>query len=212
MLRALILCGWLCLVAGLAQAQHDGTMAGLPRIVNYKPGYYQLANGGWQAGEMYLETSGQLRVRPAESKATSIYQPGQVAAFVLKADTFGVVRNVTMPSRRLAAAFAQQLYHYGHFTAFKLDHRYIGEGDTTFGSNTVVPAGEVELVLQPATGDAVIVPAGRGAFTSTMLPLVGDCPELATQITKGKVGRQHMRQILQTYARWQKANSQSVTQ
>lgn len=207
----MLLCTVAYLKPNLAQAQYTSNGAGLPRIVNYHDGAYQLPDGTWQMGQLYLETSGQLRVRPLESKATTVYQPGQVSAFVLKSDTFGTVRNVNMSYRRIPAAFALQLYRYGQYTAFKLDHRYIGEGDHTFGSNTVVPAGAMDLVLQPIIGDAVRVPTARGAFTRTMLTLIGDCPELAAQITKGKLGRQHMRQIVQTYARWQQANLQPAT-
>ncbi|UOQ76026.1 hypothetical protein MUN84_15590 [Hymenobacter sp. 5516J-16] len=137
----------------------------------------------------------------------NVYQAGELKAFVLKTDTFGVVRNVSMPSQRLSAAFAQKLYQYGQLAAFKLDHRYTGASGPGFSDELVAPTGAMDLVLQPVTGDAVVVPAGRAAFIRTMLPLVGDCPELAAQITKGKVGRQHMRQILQTYASWQKLNS-----
>ncbi|MCB2379910.1 hypothetical protein LGH70_20105 [Hymenobacter sp. BT635] len=208
---ALLLCAGVCLAVTPAQAQYTSGGAGLPRIVNYHDGAYQLADGHWQTGQLYLETSGQLRVRPIDSKATTVYQPGQVEAFVLKTDTFGTVRNVDMSYRRIPAVFAQRLYRYGQLTAFTLDHRYMGEGSQLLGSNTVVPAGAVDLVLQPAVGDAVVVPAGRRAFTQTMLALVGDCPELAAQITKGKVGRQHMRQILRTYARWQQAGSAQPT-
>ncbi|GGG52315.1 hypothetical protein GCM10011378_30660 [Hymenobacter glacieicola] len=141
-----------------------------------------------------------------EGEAT-VYQAGELKAFVLKTDTFGVVRNVSTPSRWLSAAFAQKLYQYGQLVAFKLDHRYTGASGPGFSDDIGAPTGAMDLVLQPATGDAVVVPAGRAAFIRTMLPLVGDCPELAAQITKGKVGRQHMQQILQTYARWQKSTS-----
>lgn len=196
--------------ASIAQAQHSGTV-GLPRIVNFKPGFYQLADGSWQAAELYLETSGELRVRPVDAKYATNYRPGQVEAFVLNTDTFGVVRKLNTSSQWLEAVFAQRLYHYGQFTAFKLDHNYTGEGDYTFTSNPVVAAGNAELVLQSAAGDAVIVPTGRSHFAKTMLPLFGNCPELADKITRGKLGRQHTQQILQTYARWQQNTTPSAT-
>ncbi|OWP63588.1 hypothetical protein CDA63_08380 [Hymenobacter amundsenii] len=193
-----------------AQTYSSGTV-GLPRIVNFKPGFYRLTGGDWQAAELYLETSGELRVRTAGAREATYYRPGQVEVFVLKADTFGVVRRLNASSRWLEAVFAQRLYRYGQFTAFKLDHSYTGEGDYSLTRNPVVAAGIAELVLQPPTGDPVIVPTTRGAFTRVMLPLFDDCPELADQIRRGKVGRQHTRQILQTYARWQQANPRPAT-
>ncbi|WP_354581346.1 hypothetical protein [Hymenobacter sp. UYP22] len=174
------------------------------------PGACQLADGRWQSGKLRLEPSGHLRIQPAEGES-NVYQAGELQGFVLKTDTFGVVRNVNTPSQRIAAAFAQKLYRYGQFTAYKFDPRYMGATETFLGLETANPSYAMDLVLQPATGDAVLVPTGRNAFTQTMLRLVGNCPELATQITKGKLGRQHMRQILQTYAHWQQANPQSAT-
>lgn len=174
------------------------------------PGACQLADGHWQSGKLRLEPSGHLRVQPTEGES-NVYQAGEIQSFVLKTDTFGVVHNVNTPSRRMAAVFAQKLYQYGQLTAYKLDLRYTGVTETFLGMDTATPSYAMDLVLQPAAGDAVVVPTGRAAFTQTMLSLVGNCPELATQITKGKLGRQHMRQILQTYARWQQANPQPAT-
>ncbi|MFD2786355.1 hypothetical protein [Hymenobacter rubripertinctus] len=196
------------LATGLARGQGVIPVGTLPRIVVFKPGAYQLANGGWQPGQLFLEATGQLRVRQPDSKVATTYGPGEVTAFVLEADTFGVVRGVALTARRrLSAVFAQRLYHYGQMTAYKLDYRFVNTGASlaTYG-----PGGS-DLVVQPATGDAVIVPAGRGSFTQAMLPLVGSCPALADQIAKGKLGRQHTRQILQTYARWQQTTAEAAT-
>lgn len=202
----LLLLGW-GFGGGRVQAQtYSSGSVGLPRIVNFKPGSYQLAGGEWQPAELYLETSGELRVRPAGTKQVTNYRPGEVEAFVIKTDTFGVVRRLDMPAQWLDVVFAQRLYRYGQFTAFKLDHNYTGEGNYLLTRNPVVAAGVAELVLQPPTGDAIIVPTGPKKFVKVMLPLFGSCPELADKISRGKVGRQHTPQILQTYARWQQTN------
>ena len=205
-MRLALLPAILGLAIGVAQAQTGIPMGTLPRIVNFKPGSYQLADGSWHLGQLFLETTGQLRVRQPESKVSTNYSPGEISAFVLEADTFGVVRGINITARRrLSAVFAEQLYHYGRITAFKLDYRFVGAGESLFGNIATVAPGGADLVLQPIEGDAVIVPTSRGKFTEVMTPLFGDCPELADQIRKGKVGRQHTRQILQAYARWQQA-------
>lgn len=171
-------------------------------------GTYQVDGGTWQEGLLYVNTPDQLKVLSKDRKDTTIYKAGQVKIYVTGRDTFEVVRNLKTKKGALETAFAHRLYRYGQLTAFKVPKRLLLFGEPNVNG---YPATALELVVQSTTGDAVVVPVGRRAFIEAMLPLVGNCPELATQISKGKLWREDMRQILQTYARWQQANPQSAT-
>ncbi|RYU81562.1 hypothetical protein [Hymenobacter persicinus] len=190
--------GLLVLSAGSVQAQYSNYA--LPKIIKYQPGSYQLADGSWHGGQLYPDQGEHLRVRNPDDKKITEYQPLEVKAFVVEGDTFSVIRNIDISARRrVASAFAKQLYRCGNFTLLDFEHGAAGAATVMLGGQTP----QNDLVLQPRLGDAVRVPASRGAFEKTMLPLFGDCPELAQKIKAGKVGRQHMKSILQTYARWQ---------
>lgn len=200
--RSALLVLVLSLGAFRAQAQYRNNS--LPRIISYKPGQYQLADGSWRTGQLYREPGANLRVRNPEDKKITTYQPAEVRAFVIDSDTFRVVHEVDISARRrLSSAFACQLYRHGQYTAFSMEHAltgaaaYLGTGLET----------QPSLVVQKENGPGVVVPATRGAFEKAMLPLFGDCPELAAKIKAGTVGRQHTRAILQTYTQWQQAGS-----
>lgn len=189
-----------CLLGLSAQAQYQNAV--VPKIITYKPGMYQLADGSWHTGQLYLEQAGQLRVRNPNDKVITEYQPVEVRLFTIEKDTFQVIRGVQISARRrLASAFAKQLYHYGNFTAFNLVHEATGVGAFMLASSGSTPA--ADLIVQGPTGDAVVVPGTRRAFEEAMLPLFGDCPEIAENIKRGKWGRQHMQKVLLSYAQWQ---------
>jgi hypothetical protein len=196
----------LAVLLGAGQARAQSTNSVLPKIVTYKPGTYQLADGSWHGGQLYADQGEHLRVRNPNDKKITEYQPVEVQAFVVANDTFSVIRGIDISARRrVSSAFAKQLYRCGNFLLLDFEH-----GST--GAATLLMGGETEqndLVVQPRLGDAVRVPATRGAFEKAMLPLFGDCPELAQKIRAGKVGRQHMKSILQAYARWQQATPAS---
>ncbi|RSK48547.1 hypothetical protein [Hymenobacter rigui] len=170
-------------------------------------GTYKIEGGAWQEGLLYVGVPGQLSVLSQDKKDTVTYQAKQVKAYVTGQDTFEVLRNLKVKKGNLEAVFAHRLYKYGQLTAFKVPRRLILFGEPSVNG---IPASVFELVVQSTTGDAVVVPIGRRAFIEAMLPLVGDCPELATQISKGKLWREDMRKILRTYAYWQQANPQSA--
>ncbi|QIX62338.1 hypothetical protein FY528_16530 [Hymenobacter lutimineralis] len=195
------------MLAGSAQAQYGNNA--LPKIITYKPGVYQLQDGSWRAGQLYADAGEHLRVRNPDDKKITEYQPNEVQTFVLALDTFRVVRGVDISARRrLSSAFARQLYRAGSFTVFELEHSVPG----AVGVLALGVTEQYSLVVQPRTGDGVRVPATRGAFEKAMLPLVGDCPELATKIKAGKLGKQHLREILTTYIQWERTKSQPTGQ
>ena len=66
---------------------------------------------------------------------------------------------------------------------------------------------ENSWLIQPRTGPIVRVPGTRRAFEEAMLPLFGDCPEVAEKIKHGKWGRQHMQKVLLAYQQWQQTTS-----
>ncbi|MBG8552520.1 hypothetical protein [Hymenobacter guriensis] len=195
------------LLASSAQAQYGNNA--LPKIITYKPGVYQLQDGSWHTGQLYADAGEHLRVRNPNDKKITEYQPIEVQTFVLANDTFRVVRGVDISARRrLSSAFARQLYRAGSFTVFELEHGVPGAAGFLASGVTE----QYSLIVQPRTGDGVRVPAARGAFEKAMLPLFGDCPELATKIKAGKLGKQHLREILTTYIQWQRTNSQPSSQ
>ncbi|GAB2957405.1 hypothetical protein GCM10027048_24920 [Hymenobacter coalescens] len=164
-----------------------------PKFKTHKPGSYQLADGSWQTGKLFLEEGGAaLSVRETESKERVQYAAGIVTRFVVDADTFGVARDFDQNSRlHVARAFGKQLYR----TPYHILYLYQGP---SVGDN---PGGHM-LVLQPANGPAVLVPQGRANFTEAMLPQFGRCPEVAKGIEGAKLGPQHMKRIMTTYAQW----------
>jgi hypothetical protein len=171
---------------------------GLPfKVVTYKPGRYQLADGRWEAGQLYYEPGRHLSVRQPDTKVKTEYLPGDVTRFVIDADTFGVAHDLDITRhRRLAKIFGQQLYRTPLHTLY---YYQVPEGSTNFTGNCTV--------VQPATGAAVRVPQSRGAFTDAMLPLFGACPEAAEGIRKGKFGPQHVRKLMTLYAEWARATN-----
>jgi hypothetical protein len=183
-----------------AQAQYVGT---LPKFITYKPGTYQTADAGWHAGQLYTDLGNMLRVRNPDDKRVVEYTSADVRQFVIENDTFMVVRNVDLPSRRVASAFAKHLYRCGEFSL--LDYR-TSPLVTGFLAPSY-PNQESVLLVQPRAGAAVRVPSGRGAFEQAMLPLFGTCPEVADNIKRGKWGRQHMKNILLAYAQWQQTSN-----
>jgi hypothetical protein len=177
----------------------------LPRIITYKAGTYQLADGNWQQGQLYNSSGDELRVRNPADKVVTIYHPAEVRAFVLQGDTFRVVRDVAVSARRrLSSAFAQQLFSRGSFALYSLENKNEGLGTMVVGTGMTTEA----LILQPSVGAGVRVPSSRGAFERAMLPLFGDCPELAEKIKAGQLSYKQMKQILVTYADWQRTSPQ----
>lgn len=199
------------LLASAVQAQTPGmTSIIVPKIKNFKAGSYQLADGGWQSGQLYFSPGRQLEVKQPDSKQRAVYWPTDVRRFVIGVDTFGVASDLTVTSRRrIPQVFARQLYRTPYHTVF-----YYQAPDKTLESEFT--EFDVDLtgsftIVQATGGPSIRVPQGRGAFTEAMLPFFGDCPELAEDIKRGKVGPQHVQRMAATYAKWKRANPAPAT-
>lgn len=208
---------WVGLVAMIGLLAATGTQAQIrpvvsPGIVSYKPGSYQLLDGKWYAAQLYTYSSDAVRVRNPTNKFTVELGPDEVRQFVLEQDTFSVLLNVPIPGQReVMRGFAKNLYRCGDFRLLEFRHTP-SPASSLFTAprplNVRVATPIVSsLLVQPRGGNAVRVPSSRGAFEKAMLPLFGECPEVAEKIRRGKWGQQHMKNILLAYAQWQQTSS-----
>ncbi|MCC3158101.1 hypothetical protein LJ737_12705 [Hymenobacter sp. 15J16-1T3B] len=192
--RSLLLAAAAGLLSLPALAQVPGMMTTVPRlhlVRNHRPGSFQLADGRWQAAELYYEGGEWLSVRQPGVDGRREYLPQDVPRFVIKADTFGVVQGYGPADRQGGAGvFGQELYRTPYHALFSYRE---AEGDNM--SLTL---------LQPLGGAAVSIPQGRKSFTNVMLPIFGDCPEVAEGIRRGRFGPQHVKRMMALYAQWKR--------
>ncbi|RAK63925.1 hypothetical protein [Hymenobacter edaphi] len=194
LLRSLLTAAAAGLLSLPALAQAPMAMPGdVPRIKiirNHRPGHFQLADGRWQAGELYYDGGEWVSVRQPGVDGRREYLPQDLRRFVIKADTFGVVDGYGPADRQgSTGVFGQELYRTPFHTLFSYRE--------SEGSMAVT-------LVQPVGGAAVSVPQGRKSFTTVMLRVFGDCPALAEDIRRGKLGPQHLKRIMATYAQWRR--------
>lgn len=195
LIRSLIIAAAAGLLSLPALAQGPGMMTStMPRlhlVRNHRPGSFQLADGRWQTGELYYEGGEWMSVRQPGVDGRREYLPQDLRRFVIKADTFGIIDGYGPADRQgSTGVFGQELYRTPYHTLFSYREAE--------GSNLAM------TLVQPVGGAAVSIPQGRKAFTTAMLRVFGDCPALAEDIRRGRLGPQHLKRIMATYAQWRR--------
>lgn len=155
----------------------------------FRSGSFQLTDDVWRIGRIEATTTDLFRAKlPTETEVRN-YAPSEVRQYVVIPDTFRLVTNIIMLSGPTLNAFVVRQYRDRNFVVYRYRKTIADMGAPIY----VLQAGEVKAE----------VPTNRKAFTAMMLPLVGQCLELAEKLKKSELGPESLKMILATYTRWQ---------